>query len=600
MKKILAITAACLVSAANILPVYAADFKDVAKSHWAYDSIMELTAAGYISGDLSGNFNPDGYIDKFDTAKFLARLNGYKITDATEADKALYQRIYEKHKNILSSYEKKFTKWNPTAENEIAFLLENNIFKEEDLEQFVIKNSAGKEQLRALSREELAVFLVRTMGKTADANSLEITEKFDDDASISQNKKNAVYYLRSIDVVKGGTDNKFKPKSAVTKAALCLMADNCLSLMGVTDVSSRYKNVNNIENITGTIEKVYADIYGVQIKTADGEKMFRIQDTAEIKIDSYIKPISDLKPGYSVTAVLNNSEIISLEAKTTAIGIKSADGTEKEKTISDNTSSDNTSQNKKTPEAENKDKNLPENFSKLSYDENLTAETLKGDITEILYDNKKESYALIIKATGKSHKVSVSEKSLLSRNGLYGIGADELRIGDSFTAEIKNGVVITLDSKGEVNTFKSYVIGTDMINGRSRLILCDDLTDDSEREVYYADTRTVDMGSFSVGDRVSVTTDSSEIISVYVRKKANSNSVTGNISQIDKGIVKLDSYEEKITFDVNTVILDSRTGEYIKSSQLEKDMKVYVVFGKKGDPYAKYITITEVKEKEEE
>ncbi|MBR1737500.1 MAG: S-layer homology domain-containing protein [Firmicutes bacterium] len=594
MKKFLAITASFVISAVNILPVCAADFKDVEKTHWAYDSIMELTAAGYISGDLSGNFNPDGYIDKFDTAKFLARLNGYKTTDATEADRSLYQRIYEKHKDILSSYAKKFTKWNSTAENEIAFLLENNIFKEEDLEQFVIKNSAGKEQLRALSREELSVFLVRTMGKTADANAIEINEKFDDDSSISANKKNAVYYLRSIGVVKGGTDNTFKPKSAVTKAALCLMADNCLSLMGVSDISSQYKSVNNIENISGRIEKIYADINAVQIKTADYEKMFRIKDTAEIKVDSYIKPISELKAGYDVTAVLNNSEIISLEAKTTAIGIKSNDDLTEKNTDNSDT--------EKTDEKDDEDNSETVSVSslKLPYDENLTAETLKGDITEIFYDNEKEAFALIVKAAGKSHKISAAKNAVLSRNGLYGISADEMRIGDSFIAEVKNGTVVSLDSKGEMNTFRSYVTGIDMVNGRSRIILCDDLSEDSEREVYYADTKTVDLNSFSVGDRVNVTTDSSEIIAIYVNKKANTNTISDNISQIDKGFLNLDSYEEKITFDRNTVILDSRNGEYIKSSQLEKGMKVYIVFDEKNDSYAKYITIIEVKEKEEE
>ena len=56
----------------------AAVYKDVPS--WASGAIDKISSLGYMTGDLAGNFNPSGFVDKFEMAKTLAKMAGYKYT----------------------------------------------------------------------------------------------------------------------------------------------------------------------------------------------------------------------------------------------------------------------------------------------------------------------------------------------------------------------------------------------------------------------------------------------------------------------------------------------------------------------------------------
>lgn len=299
-------------------------FKDVPETHWAYKSVNNIVSQGLMVGDLSGNFNPDRYIDKFELSKILAKVTGYKYTNVSDADKLYYNKIYENNKSFIELYSKTFTKWNSTADKEISFLLEKGILKSDDLNQFVIKNTNGVEQLRALSREELAVFMVRIMGKSSEASSYSVgaSDKFKDDSALNQTKKQSVYYLRSIGIISGTTDGKFNPKGAVTRADFCVFMDRVLTKMGktiapqetLTAAESSNININNISTFSGTIDKYFESLNVVQINIEGGQKLFKVTSAAAIKVDGYLSSLRDLKEGMNVSVVTNNMEIIQLDA----------------------------------------------------------------------------------------------------------------------------------------------------------------------------------------------------------------------------------------------------------------------------------------------
>lgn len=323
--KTAAITIALTLSSASM--VFADTFKDVPSTHWAYESIGKIASQGIIVGDLSGNFKPDAYIDKFETSKILAKLAGYKYSNISESERLYYDRVYENNKSFLNQYAKAFKKWNPTADREIAYLLEKQILRSDDLNQFVIKSPSGTEQLRALSREEASVFLVRIMGKETEANSLNIQDPFIDDATITTNRKSSVYYLRSIGVITGGSDTRFNPKGAVTKATMSVMIDKVQQEMNKTtpggnsqienNVSSISPNVNNISTIRGTLDKTFPSLSVLQINENGVQKLYKISNAASIKVDNYLRTINDLQQGMNITAIVNNSEIIELNALST-------------------------------------------------------------------------------------------------------------------------------------------------------------------------------------------------------------------------------------------------------------------------------------------
>ncbi|MCL2170389.1 MAG: S-layer homology domain-containing protein, partial [Defluviitaleaceae bacterium] len=68
MKKILRkITLFGLIAIMALVPVAAhagvVSFRDVGDNHWAAASIAAVTELGIMTGDLSGNFNPNGSVD---------------------------------------------------------------------------------------------------------------------------------------------------------------------------------------------------------------------------------------------------------------------------------------------------------------------------------------------------------------------------------------------------------------------------------------------------------------------------------------------------------------------------------------------------------
>lgn len=317
--------AAVSLAAAISVPsaAFAAEFKDVPKTFWAYNAIEEITSQGLMVGDFSGNFNPDSYIDKFDTSRILAKVLGYNYGSATQQDNEYYENLYQEKKSFIDQYAKAFTKWNSSSDREIAFLLDKGVLKNEDLNQFVIRSTEGKEQLRALSREEFAVFLVRMMGKTDEAAKYQITDKFSDDASINSAKRQSVYYLKSLGIISGTTDNKFNPNGAVTRADFCVLLNNTLKYMGKTISADTTASssagdsgsvVNNIETVSGSLDKYFPSLNVIQLSVGTTQKLYKVTSGAAVKIDGFNGSLSELKEGMTITALLNNSEVVQIDA----------------------------------------------------------------------------------------------------------------------------------------------------------------------------------------------------------------------------------------------------------------------------------------------
>jgi len=224
------VLALCLALAAFCQDAFAkTSFPDVDTAHPAYESIMRITDLGLMSGDSDGNFNPDGYIDKFETAMILALIAGYKTRDCTEEEKAYFDKSYEKNSAYLNHFAKTYARWNPAADRQIAYLLEEKILSAADLKEFVGIRSNDTEGVRALTNEEAAVFITKAAGKKDAAASTAATSLYADDSKISAAARPYVYYLKSVNVMTGGANNSFNPRSAITRADFAVLLDKILT-----------------------------------------------------------------------------------------------------------------------------------------------------------------------------------------------------------------------------------------------------------------------------------------------------------------------------------------------------------------------------------
>ncbi len=310
-------------------------YKDVPSADWAYSAISYVADNGYMVGDSTGYFKPNDLIDKFETSKILAKVAGYKYTGYSAAELAMYDTAYEAKKTILAQYQRTFTKWDKTADREIAYLLYKGIYTEDDLYQFVIKDTDGTERRRALSKEEAAVFLVRIIGKASEASNYKYSGSFKDDVNINVNMKPYVYYIRDKGIVsyQGDANGNFNPKAGATRAIFASMLYKSLTLnttqaptptptplptSGLPQSSQTPSDfVTTVSTISGTVDKFYPSFSAVQIITSTGEKsIYKLATNVTVYVDNYVKTLNDLKEGMAFTGLLQNGELKEIKAQT--------------------------------------------------------------------------------------------------------------------------------------------------------------------------------------------------------------------------------------------------------------------------------------------
>jgi peptide/nickel transport system substrate-binding protein len=162
MKRVLSITVAFVLLLTVCSPVLmssAAGFKDVAASYWAYDAISALAAKKVIAGYADGTFKPEASVTREEFAKMIVTAKGLaEVKPATPT---------------FSDVPK--TRWSYGVVEAAA-------------KAGYIKGIGGGKfgPAAAIKRQDLAVLLVRVLGKEAAANAIAVPGTFsNDEAKIS-------------------------------------------------------------------------------------------------------------------------------------------------------------------------------------------------------------------------------------------------------------------------------------------------------------------------------------------------------------------------------------------------------------------------------
>ncbi len=419
---------------------FGAAYKDISSSHWAYSAIENLYSKGYLKDFRSENFNPDGYIDKFTISKILAAVKGY-----TDGD-------YSAQKNIISKFSSKFSKWNTDSNNQIAFLLSKNILTEEDLESFMLFSDDGSEKFRAISREETAVFLVRLMGRTAEAEKLASSEFFKDSSSITETRRGSINYLKSVNVLSGDENGLCNPKKAVTRAEFCVLLNNTVKLLSASSqTSASGENVNNITTVNGVVNNYYKSLNLLQIKVDDEINTYHISGDVKITLKNEDSSADAIAEGLTVSALINNSEIIKL----------SIEGAE----VSENTSG----------QTANGTANAASSVQPLLCMDSSAMGTIQS--IKIVPSLKDECTLEILTESGETKLFSGTR---------YTLPIYSLKVGDFVHITAENGQILTikLDKAAKGNIYTGYASG---VSDKEITI---ETIDDEKTTFYYSENMT--------------------------------------------------------------------------------------------------------------
>ena len=226
--------------------VFAVDYSDLNKSHWAYNVIMDMTSKKILSGYPGNTFMPDKSVTRAEFAKILVlTLNLNEKNNISFQDVAKEHWAYnyiEVASKYLSAYR---------GENDTLF------FRPSD----------------EAVREDVAVSVVMAAGLQDSSYKLSTLNKFSDKENISENLKKYVAIAVENELMRGNADGTFNPKGKLTRAEVCQLMHNSLSVLEkiVLDEEKIKFPTFEYDEETGTVDlgsdwKKYKYSYGSKIK----------------------------------------------------------------------------------------------------------------------------------------------------------------------------------------------------------------------------------------------------------------------------------------------------------------------------------------------
>ncbi len=602
LKKVLAIFGLTTFMMLSHVNVYANIFNDVDQNNVAYSSIEKMYKLGIMVGDLQGNFKPDSYISKFDTIKILSKL----IEDSKNINIS-----NSKYNNIVLEYDNKYSRWDSSANTSLVIMLETGILKEDELNNFIIIDKNNKEQVRALSNEEIALFLVRIANKEDIVNNMSFEKTFKDENNISPDKVKACYYMDITNIIPA-KDNMFYPKNAVTKAQLAVILDNFLQ---TTNISSNVKNNNidilndnkNIQTRFVTIEKIFNENNSIQVKIGNETKIYPVEKNAYVYIDGISSNLSNINPNSNAEITIQDNIICKIDVKTN-LQIQHIENNQDEKLYGIIKNVSNASIGLSYKEIDDngfyskekidiiplsKDYKITKNGVNINnLEENSLATVILEDKMAkqiILEDDnaifigtiiEKSKDKITIKTTdNKIFEIGFLENAQIIRNG-KDIFIKDLKIGDTVNINVEKDKISKIDAKGNKSK-KQGIIKSIKINDTSSIIEIEDSKHNSY--TYYANNFTTDVYSIRVLDSVNLYLDSSEIYAIDILERKYNKNFSGEIIDINESSITIFTQDltgkstTSVFVDKDTIFFDYEKLENVSIKDLKKGDKVYIV-----------------------
>ena len=241
-KRVLSLALAALLTLSLcVVPAAAAGFSDM-EGHWAREDVEYLAAQGVVNGTSATTFAPDQKMTACEALLFCSRATGVSAGDKT----AIAADWADELEEILPP---ELYSW---AASEMAVCLETGILSETELRAM----SAAGGLVRAISRESLAMYLVRAMQLDAMAQSLSTYPmEFADTGSIAAALQPYVYVLATYGIVRGNEANRFLPQSSLTRAEMATMLRRAIDFMQARGIYAELPAYTDYDWVGGTVSQ---------------------------------------------------------------------------------------------------------------------------------------------------------------------------------------------------------------------------------------------------------------------------------------------------------------------------------------------------------
>jgi hypothetical protein len=262
----------------------------------------------------------------------LASAAGYDKLSSEQVN-----TVYDKYAKDIDVYANSRRHWQNSSNKQIAYLLEQKIYSNGTLPTFVIVTGDGKHLIRNLRREEMAVYLVRLMGKEDEAKKANYDIDITDISSIRSDKVPYVKYLVKAKIFSLNSEEKFRPNETMKRAEMAIALDKIMNGINVktetkpepvkepVEVKKELEQEINLdEYIDGSIKSILPNNKFVVILNPETKKtkLFKFAEDVNVYIDDVKMSKVDLEEGSKVKYILNEKSVSEIRVYSESIESK--------------------------------------------------------------------------------------------------------------------------------------------------------------------------------------------------------------------------------------------------------------------------------------
>lgn len=299
-KRILSLALVFALAFSLSAPAFAVTYKDIT-NHWAKTYLETLSDKGVLKGFSDGTMRPDQNITVGEALVILSRL--YTVSDS---EKTL----------IASDYEAEVKAVAPA----------NYSWAYENLEICRAAGILSKDEFKAinlaseLKKENLAVYLVRAMRYTAQAEKLSAKDmSFTDASKVSAACAGSVAELAKLGILTGDEKKNVSPQSSVTRAVVAAMTCRAIEALAGAGTSTltieAYKGVTRAEGVITAADGISVTVAGFDGLTRN----YSVSSDASVKVNGTEKALSSAYAGCHVTLTLRDGAVdgLAIDSDTT-------------------------------------------------------------------------------------------------------------------------------------------------------------------------------------------------------------------------------------------------------------------------------------------
>ena len=575
-RKIITLIAALALLFSSVVPAFAEGFSDL-EGHWSKPYMEKLVEKGIMAGYTDGTIKPDNTVSAAEAFVMLANL--YELDDKAKED--IYKDYGETAKKLSD------VSW---ANNQLAICIAAGIVTESELKNTTLK--------AAMPKQNLAVFMVRAIQKTAEAKKLADAKlEYKDADDITSKCLGSIALLTEMGIVSGDTNGNFTPKANVTRGVFATMLCNILDYLEKENITltldeySGYDTVDGILSSVGNTEIVLRGMDGIyRSYPKDAALKTTVNGTSKTLSSTYAGDYIklELKEGKAVSAAVTEEENVTYKQgllqtiSSNVVSIKLTDLLTGESSAYVLTSAKITQDGKEV------------SFADLAKGSFLTMKIEKGTVKEVVSDTKEYTVegqvgavnydtivTMAIEQEGKPDTMlymDLADMPTINR-GKMKITVDRLTKGEDVKVTIKGGEVARIDTQGkDASASGVLTIITRTISDTTWTIKGEDGTSvtyaiDSAAAAFSGETAIM-VDTINPGDEVDVIVTSGVITEVTLKKSATPamDKLTAEILAVDPNNRVLTVLKEgKLTY-INckkaASILDSETGKTLSFSAL--------------------------------